>query len=282
MSGRNLNRSDTASPVNHRRHSTPAAIMDAIGRMDDETGQPIDPEKSKITPPASPSRPVVVSGAAVEIATRVEVGRPAVIEALEIDEAKDQEQDDDEEEDEDDNVDSDLERLLASTDTEAPRAKRQASSSQSRCVSCRCGKQGPGNTWIVFPRLFAHTGWGMSGPHWFGPFFVLLIILWASHYFIKLSLKIGPITTTICVLFMIVTIYNLVAVSFHDPGIVTDQTPPEHVDMSRWRWCEICKYVGRGEDCIVVSSYSLSCSLSLFCVPLQCLSTTRWTALSRL
>lgn len=199
--------------------------------MDDETGQPIDPEKSKITPPASPARPPMLSD--VEIATRVDVGRPVEAVPMEIDQ-----EGDDEEGDEDD-VDADLERLLASPDVENLRAKRQTrSSSSSSC--CRCGHEGPGNTTIVFPRIFARTGWGMVGPHWFGPFFVVLIVAWASHYFIRLAWSIGPVTTIVCMMASLWTIYTLCAVSFHDPGIVTAQTPPDDVDMSRWRWCDFC------------------------------------------
>jgi len=206
-----------------------ASQMDAIGRIDDETGQPVDQEKSKITPPTSPIRAVVSE--TVEIATQVEVGRPVEAVPLEIE---------DEQEEEDD-VDADLERLLASSDVETARAKRHTPVARSSC--CSCGHEGPGKTRIVFPRIFARTGWGMLGPHWFGPFFVMLIIIWASHYFIKLALNIGPVTTAACILATIWTTFNLCAVSFHDPGIVTAQTPPDDVDMSRWRWCDFCKYV---------------------------------------
>lgn len=219
----------TPSPINHRR-TLNASQMDAIGRMDDDTGQSVDPDKSKLTPPASPARPALET---VEIATQVDVGRP--VEAalpMEIEQ---------EEEEDDDDVDADLERLLASSDVETARTKRPFLSSSSSPSAFCCS--GPGNTFIIFPRIYRRTGWGICGPHWFGPFFVVLIILWASHYFIKLSLNIGPITTTICVLATIATTFNLCAVSFHDPGIVTTQTPPDDVDMSRWRWCDFCKYV---------------------------------------
>ena len=123
------------------------------------------------------------------------------------------------------------------SDVESARTKRQSGPAWSSC----CGCTGPGDTTIVCPRIFAKTGWGMLGPHVFGPIFVMLLILWASHYFIKLSLKIGPVTTSLCVLATIWTLFTLCDVSFRDPGIVTDQTPPDSVDMSRWRWCDFCK-----------------------------------------
>jgi hypothetical protein len=229
MSGRNASTVE-ASPVNHRR-SMNAANMDAVGRIDDETGQPVDPEKIKVTPPASPARMPLVTSAhtsTVEIGTRVDVGTP--IEALPPMEIEGEEEDD---------VDGDLERLLAFSDNERGRTKRQSGPARSSC----CGCSGPGDTTILFPIIFAQTGWGMHGPHVFGPIFVMLLIVWASHYFIKLSLKIGPVTTILCVFASIWTTYTLCDVSFRDPGIVTDQTPPDTVDMSRWRWCDVCKYV---------------------------------------
>lgn len=234
MSSRNHNTAESSSPVNHRRSVNASQIMDAIGRIDDETGQPVDPEKSKVTPPASPVRmPLTASSHTpttsdtVEIGARVEVGKPieGLLPPMEI------------EDEEVNDVDDDLEHLLASSDNETAHTKRQSGPAWTSC----CGCTGPGDTTIVCPGIFAKTGWGMLGPHVFGPIFVMLIILWASHYFIKLSLQIGPVTTTLCVLASIWTMFTLCDVSFRDPGIVTDQTPPDCVDMSRWRWCDFCK-----------------------------------------
>lgn len=228
MSNRNHNTEAVeSSPVNHRRSVNASQVMDAIGQIDDETGQPVDPEKSKVTPPASPARMPLATSSHVEIGTRVDVGTPieGLIPPMEI------------EHEEDNDVDDDLERLLTSSDIGSARTKRQSGPAWSSC----CGCTGPGDTTIVCPRIFAKTGWGMLGPHVFGPIFVMLLILWASHYFIKLSLKIGPVTTSLCVLATIWTLFTLCDVSFRDPGIVTDQTPPDSVDMSRWRWCDFCK-----------------------------------------
>jgi palmitoyltransferase len=229
MSSRNHNTAPVeSSPVNHRRSLNASQVMDAIGRIDDETGQPVDPEKSKVTPPASPARLASshTPSNTFEIGTRVDVGKPieGLIPPMEI------------EDEEDNDVDDDLERLLASCDIETARTKRQNGPAWSSC----CGCTGPGDTTILFPRIFARSGWGMLGPHPFGPIFVMLLILWASHYFIKLSFQIGPITTAICVFATVWTMFTLCDVSFRDPGIVTDQTPPVSVDISRWRWCDVC------------------------------------------
>jgi hypothetical protein len=230
MSSRNHNTATVeSSPVNHRRSLNASQVMDAIGRIDDETGQPVDPEKSKVTPPASPARlaSTHTPSNTFEIGTRVDVGKPieGLIPPMEIDD------------EEDNDVDDDLERLLASCDIATARTKRQNGPAWSSCCSCT----GPGDTTILFPRIFARSGWGMLGPHPFGPIFVMLLILWASRYFIKLSFQIGPITTAICVFATVWTMFTLCDVSFRDPGIVTDQTPPASVDMSRWRWCDVCK-----------------------------------------
>jgi hypothetical protein len=137
-------------------------------------------------------------------------------------------------EDDDDDMDADLERLLGGVEETT---KKQTPSSSSCCG----GGHRVGNTRVIFPRIFAQTGWGMVGPQWFGPACVLCLILWASHFFITLSLKIGPVTTGACILFTLVTIYNLGSASFRDPGIVKDQ--PETVDLSNWRWCDFCRCV---------------------------------------
>jgi hypothetical protein len=214
----------TENPVNQRRIVT-VSQMDAVGRMEGDTAQPVGLDtKDKVTPPTSPAR-----ASAVALGTRVDVGRPVEV-PMEIGE--------EEEADEDYDMDADLERLLGDV-VEGTTTKKQTSSSSSSC--CGVGGHQVGNTRVIFPRIFARTGWGMVGPHWFGPVCVLCLILWASHFFIHLSLKIGPVTTATCILFTLVTVYNLGSASFRDPGIVKDQ--PETVDLSNWRWCDFCRWV---------------------------------------
>jgi hypothetical protein len=222
----------TESPVNQRR-GLAASQMDAFGRMEDDTAQPVavDDSKGKVTPPSSPAR-------AVALASRVDVGRPIEV-PIEI------EQDDDDNNDDDD-LDADLERLLS--DVEGATTSRKQTPSSSSCCGCG-GHEVAGNTRVIFPRIFARTKWGMVGPHWFGPVCVLFLVVWASHYFIGLSLKIGPLTTGTCIVFTLVTIYNLCSASFRDPGIVRDQ--PETVDLSNWRWCDFCRCVQYEYTCFV-------------------------------
>jgi hypothetical protein len=200
--------------------------MDAIGRIEDETAQPVtlDKIKDKVTPPSTPARAVALASP-----VDVDVGRP--IEApMEIGE--------DDDDGDDDDLDADLERLLS--DVEGTTTSRNQITSQSSS-SCCCGGryEVTGNTRVIFPRIFARTGWGMVGPHWFGPVCVLLLLAWASHYFIRQSVKIGPMTTGACILFTLVTMYNLFSASFRDPGVVRNH--PETVDLSSWRWCDFCR-----------------------------------------
>lgn len=208
----------TETPVNERRGLT-ASQMDVIGLTEDDTAQPValDTIKDKVTPPSTPAR-------AVALASRVDVGRPIEV-PMEI-----------EEDDDDGDVDADLERLLSDVEGATTSAKQTQSPS-----SCCGAHEVVGNTRVICPRIFARTGWGMVGPHWFGPACVLLLLAWASHYFIRQSVKIGPITTGMCILFTLVTIYYLLSASFRDPGIVRNH--PETVDLSNWRWCDFCRFV---------------------------------------
>lgn len=96
-----------------------------------------------------------------------------------------------------------------------------------------------GNCTVIFPVTFARTGWGIMGPHWFGPPCVAGVLLSASSFFIEHAYKrIGPITTGICILWTTGIIYLLINASFRDPGIVRQgqETPTK-----QHRWCEFCK-----------------------------------------
>lgn len=105
-----------------------------------------------------------------------------------------------------------------------------------------------GNMVIFLPPLFARTGWGIAGPHWFGPFCVMFLVGLASHYFIGISLKrIGPITTLICIVFTFASVYNLANVAYRDPGVVklqADAHRPQDTDDDQrlqYRWCDRCQ-----------------------------------------
>jgi hypothetical protein len=89
------------------------------------------------------------------------------------------------------------------------------------CAKCCMGVERHGNCVVFWPSVFAKTGWGIMGPHWFGPPCVAAIILSASSYFIRHALtRIGPITAGICTMFTVMNIYFLVNTCYRNPGIV--------------------------------------------------------------
>jgi hypothetical protein len=122
----------------------------------------------------------------------------------------------------------------------------QKSSKPHRHICSKAEKVG--NMRIFLPAVFFKTGWGIAGPHWFGPFCVLFIIGLASHYFIGISIKrIGPITAAICIIFAAASTYNLANVAFRDPGVVKLQPsqPTTHDTEGdqrlQFRWCDRCQ-----------------------------------------
>ena len=102
-----------------------------------------------------------------------------------------------------------------------------------------------GNMWILFPQYNSTVGWGVAGPHWWGPLCVWLILVVVTHFCIKTSLnKIGPITAVLCVIFCIVVTIQLLDVSLRNPGICTEKTLPSDLDESlqnEYRWCDFCQ-----------------------------------------
>jgi len=147
--------------------------------------------------------------------------------------------------------DNDMRHLLENTDDS--RAPKDSSSNQQRkpLVCGVCSKpERVGNMLVFLPSVFSRSGWGIAGPHWFGPICVLLLLSFASHYFIKISTKhIGPITTAICILWTLATTYHLGNVAYRDPGVVklqrASQRPENDVsDEDRrlqFRWCDRCQ-----------------------------------------
>lgn len=121
-----------------------------------------------------------------------------------------------------------------------PTTAEQAPSSSSR-LAHRLGI-GPiqriGNMKIILPAQHAQTGWGMMGPHWFGPLCVIGIIWFASSFFVHESLHhVGLGTALICGAWTLKITFHLVQTSCRDPGVVTAATPR----VERSRWCERCQ-----------------------------------------
>jgi hypothetical protein len=137
--------------------------------------------------------------------------------------------------------DGDLQSLLGPGD-----GSSQKSSKPQRHICSKAEKVG--NMRIFLPAVFFKTGWGIAGPHWFGPFCVLFLVGLASHYFVGISLRrIGPITAAICIIFAAASAYNLANVAFRDPGVVKlqpSQPAPHETEGDQrlqYRWCDRCQ-----------------------------------------
>lgn len=128
----------------------------------------------------------------------------------------------------------DLEALLGEVTTGASSEKSRRKTKKNGC----CSRKRVGNVTIVCQGFHSQTGYGIIGPHWFGPLCVLLIVAVASHHFIRKAALLGPISTSICVAFMLGTIFNLLATSFKDPGLVMGR--PSDEDLNDYRWCDFC------------------------------------------
>ena len=128
----------------------------------------------------------------------------------------------------------DLEALLGDVTIGASSENSRRKAKKNGC----CARKRVGNVTIVCQSCHSQTGYGIIGPHWFGPLCVLLIVTWASHHFIRKAALLGPISTSICVAFMLGTIFNLLATSFKDPGLVMGR--PSEADLADYRWCDFC------------------------------------------
>ncbi|GKY98934.1 hypothetical protein MPSEU_000849200 [Mayamaea pseudoterrestris] len=140
------------------------------------------------------------------------------------------------------------------------RLKRQA-------ILCDYQKIEQSNCHVLFPRFFFKNGFGMVGPHWFGPACILAILVGTSTMFTSMGFHIGPLTGITSIMFTVMTAYNLFNTSLRDPGLVilNRQEPPLEHDVAaneasrpapvdeqaaaaaprrkrqRWCWCEVCQ-----------------------------------------
>lgn len=104
------------------------------------------------------------------------------------------------------------------------------------CFCCGPIEKVAGYT-VFCPKLYARTGWGVVGPHWFGPPCAMAVLLSASSFFIRHGwTKVGPITGSTCIIWTVVMLALLINTAYRDPGIVREETPTKN-----HRWCEFCK-----------------------------------------
>ncbi|KAL3782445.1 hypothetical protein ACHAW5_000167 [Stephanodiscus triporus] len=114
---------------------------------------------------------------------------------------------------------------------------------------------GVGNMIVVFPKCFNSMGFGIVGPHWFGPVCCLFLLTGATSYYIPKALIIGQFSAMTCLLFYIVSVVSLFVVSCSDPGVVRAGgldvgggrhcyagVPTTNMTAGRgWRFCDLCR-----------------------------------------
>jgi len=119
------------------------------------------------------------------------------------------------------------------------------------CIPCcgGCEREEPivlGHLRVVSPRLYTWTaGWGVVGPHWFGPPCVAGILLFATYYFgYECAWQSGrPITAAICLLFCLTTLYHLLNAAYRNPGVIVKGRLALPDPLPRtWKFCETCDY----------------------------------------
>ena len=166
----------------------------------------------------------------------------------------------------DDEIHDSLEAVLSLDDLEAEEAGLINGTKQLHVArqSQLCGyhKIEHSNCHVLLPRFFYKNGFGMVGPHWFGPLCILCILAVASYMFTSMGYdKCGPLTGVMSVMFTVMIAYNLLNTSLRDPGLVilNRQEPPLVEEASvddqqpsstsaaprrvrqRWRWCDVCQ-----------------------------------------
>jgi hypothetical protein len=163
----------------------------------------------------------------------IEANRERVVEPMEM------EQNEEEEERNDD----DLEALLENSDNANIGTTRTKTSAPIKKKCCKTKRVG--NISILCQRCHSRTGYGIVGPHWFGPWVVFFLVAWASWHFVrKAYTSVGPISTAICLIFFVLTVYYLFDTSFKDPGIVMVRPSTTSIEddneLDDHRWCDFC------------------------------------------
>ena len=137
-----------------------------------------------------------------------------------------------------------------------------------------------GNIKVVYPPIYIRTnGWFVFGPHWFGPPFILFIILFSSYYIIyeRCYRRQWYLTTAICSLLCCSTVYHLMNTAYRDPGVITKNSlpinhdDPESIPRS-YRYCDTCQYyqpshAAHCPDCdVCVAGFDHHCVWMSICI----------------
>lgn len=98
--------------------------------------------------------------------------------------------------------------------------KNKKQSSRVLCPCCSTTIK-VGNVFVLLPRCYNQFGFGVIGPHWFGPICCLGLETGATIYYYHMAKNnVGAISACICLLFYTVGIISLCLTSCSDPGIV--------------------------------------------------------------
>lgn len=105
-------------------------------------------------------------------------------------------------------------------------------------TSC-CGSEKVGRMTIFLPRVYYSTGWGIRGPHWFGPPCVFLIIVVSTIHLVNSSWSERPYTAVTCTIFSLVSSYHLFNAAYRDPGLIRAKISDQEAGRD-FCWCDFC------------------------------------------
>jgi hypothetical protein len=125
-----------------------------------------------------------------------------------------------------------------------------AASSIPSTISCGCFQIHPyriGNFTLLFPEHFdTGRGWGVVGPHWFGPACVWGILVGATHLCLRgvYHKNLGWFSAAMCYFFFGLCTWRLTEVSLRDPGICLHRERPTTTATNNnndYRFCDRCQ-----------------------------------------
>jgi len=135
--------------------------------------------------------------------------------------------------------DDDLRGLLDKTDNEGGSPGFLSRGFNCFTCSCHSKREKVGNMVIFLPDRYYTTGWGIYGPHWYGPPCVALVIVSIASSLIAKCLRDGLyVSVCFCIFFTVICLYLLMNTAYRDPGLVRaclEEVPDDYL------WCDLCE-----------------------------------------